>query len=157
VYGRQVFYQLALVQQYVIYDGGARLGDDGLGVFSLDIPDVRPCANIGAQGHVVYLPDAHFFEPSEYAVAVYAADTVRGRREQRYLNAVFQIVKEPFGVVLIIARAVLARPNARAAGYAPFVIDPDLYLTVGFICDAGPFYRADAHAPVATDACGFIV
>jgi len=104
----EVGQQIVVVDQHIVHDSRAWLGDDGVGAVFLDESYMGPSAYVRAQRDIVYFPNAHLPEPCQEPARVLSVCCIRWRGEQRNLRPVPKVGQEAFRVVEIIPGVVLA-------------------------------------------------
>jgi hypothetical protein len=153
MYGRQMFNKPVAVYQDIINNSRAWLGYNGSWPVFLNIPDMRPGADIRSQGNIVNAFNSQRTQPCKQPSVFVEIGFYRRCCKQADWNPGPQIAEKTFGVVFVVSGAVVACFQAAPAGYALAVFYPDLdvpfAITPGKI---GLVYRAYPNAAVASYA-----
>jgi hypothetical protein len=145
------------MQQNIVHNGRARLRDNGRRVLLLDIPDMRPRANIRPQRDIVYFLYAYLPEPSQQTPPIFTVGAVGRRGKEGDRHPLLQIAQKTFGIVEITPTSVPAGVDTRAARNTSVKINLYLDLTAVAVNNVRALNGTNPDTSVATDALGNII
>jgi hypothetical protein len=149
MHGGKVFNKPIAMYKNIIHNSRAWLGYNGFRPVFLNIPNVRPSANIRSQRNVVNGSHSQRAQPCKHPFVVVEIGFYRRRGKYADMSTGLQVFEEAFRIVFVVPRAVVAGFQATAAGYALAVFYSDLNISLA-VCPGKIrlIYGANSNATV---------